>query len=659
MATGAPYEKALPDGTRCPTIEQSYGVHYKIPYVGQEWRTAWFSGSLSSYFYEEGTSGPMTWIDYSHNCEQLADSRNYRYWADFQATYSALFEGSWESVYNSDTWKNLYNELMSDISFLWGSPEEGGVFIVKAADNPSSLSSLRYWIVSWWGTYKQKQWNESIGDFEYKYKIAVSNAGNNRHSLNRFKKAAWHVFNNVSYPTGEEPQNSYSYYSVFLAGSPDVWYTTSNVTNVQRNLNCEDVTQDYKYVGYDITIADVPVFEIQRPVHAFGWSTEGYPDNAQVHIWDWRPDDTWEQIEGVPADGYNLDPTADAGISGDGGGNGSPDTNGDDVSDEDLGDLNSLTAINSGLVTLYRPTTAELTSFANFLYSGITDSAATQLKKLIANPLEYVIFVALCKFTPPISGVREEIAFCGIGSGVWSDKISNQFYDLDCGTVYFKEQFATFLDYSPNSKVKLYLPFVGCYDLSVDDLVGSYVHVKYRIDLLSGCCVAKVNIYRTARSTAPSDCSINSIIYEYTGNVYLNMPLSATDWRGAYQSLVGLVGGVAGGLAGGVGGALAIGNSVASSVLSQKVSVNRSGQIGSAYGYLGQSKPYLILERPIQSVPNRWGSYAGYVSNTYQTIKNLKGYTETDPKTVWSMNMHCTDAEATEIKSLFETGVYL
>lgn len=657
MATGAPNEKALPDGTRCPTIERTYGIHYKIPYVGQNWRDVWFSGSMTSFYYEEGTSTTVTWTDYSHACEKLASARNFRYWSDFTATYDVLLNGSFSSVYESDTWKNAYNNFLNDTSFLWGSPEEGGVFIVKAADNPSSMGSLAYWICMWWGLYTKRQWNSSLGDFDDFYKIDINNIGSNRHSLNQFKKVAWFVYNNTYYRDGEDVQNNYSYYSAFLAGAPNRWYDTSLVTAVDWDLNCEEVTDNCNYVGYDITISDIPVFEIQRPVKAWGWASGS--DNSHIDIYDWRPDDTWTQIEGVPADGYNLDPSSGGGYAGQGGGEGSPDTDGDDISDEDLGDLNSLTAINSGLVTLYRPTTAELTSFANFLYSGITDSAATQLKKLIANPLEYVIFVALCKFTPPISGEREEIAFCGIGSGVWSDKISNQFYDLDCGTVYFKEQFASFLDYSPNSKVKLYLPFVGCYELSVDDLVGSAVHIKYRIDLLSGCCVAKVKVSRQARSTAPKDCRINSIIYEYTGNVYLNMPLSATDWRGAYQSLVGLVGGVAGGLAGGVGGALAIGNSVASSVLSQKVSVNRSGQIGSAYGYLGQDKPYFILERPIQSVPNQWSSYAGYTSNILYRVGNLSGYTESDPKTVWSMNLHCTDGEANEIKSLFETGVYL
>ncbi len=74
---------------------------------------------------------------------------------------------------------------------------------------------------------------------------------------------------------------------------------------------------------------------------------------------------------------------------------------------------------------------------------------------------------------------------------------------------------------------------------------------------------------------------------------------------------------------------------------------------------MNYKKPYLILERPIQSVPTGWGSFEGYMSNNYAKVRNLKGYTETDPDTIWADNIHCTDSEAEEIRSLFSSGVYL
>lgn len=657
MATGQAFGKALPDGTYCPAIESNYGIHYKIPFVGQDWHVDWFSGSRSSYYYEEGTKQPVTWFDYSDKCAALAEARNYRYWSDFTSTYSILLNGSDSAIYESDIWKATYNEFLSDIQFLWGSPEEGGVFIIKSADDPTDIKSLKYFIGILWGLYTQERTDPNTGDTYSFYLLSVNLVGSLRHSLNRFKKVAWFVYNNTAYPDGEDVTNGYSYFSAFLAGEPDQWYTTSNVTSLRTELP-EACTNNINYVGYDITISDIPVFEIMRPNNAWGWY--GQTDNAEIDIFDWSPSlDEWEQISGIPSGGYELDPSSGGGFSGDGGGNGSPDVEGDEIIDESMEALNSLTCINSGLVTLYRPTPAELSSFAGFLYTGIDDTAAAQLKKLITNPLEYIIFVALCKFTPPISGEREEISFCGIGSGVTCDKISQQFYELDCGTLYFKEQFASFLDYSPNSKIKVYLPFCGCHEINCDDAVGSYIHIKYRIDLLSGCCVAKIIINRAARSTAPKDCRVNSIVYEFTGNIYLTMPLTATDWRGFYSSLVGLVGGVAGALTGGVGGAVALGGSVANSVMAQKVNVNRSGAIGSSYGYMGQNKPYIILERPIQSVPNSWGMFEGYTSNIYATIGDLKGYTEIDANTIWTKNIPCTDAEADEIRQLFNTGVYL
>ena len=651
MATGRPIANRMIPGTTTlvPTVERSYGIKYKrYPFISQDWSEAWIWYANTTYHYVENCPTIMSWFDYSGACQQLAGARNWRYWSDFQSEYAVLLNGCTEDVYESQVWKDKYNQFINDIAFLEGSMEEGGVFIVKAADNPTSTSSLSYWIVMYYGLYT-KVINEVNN-----YKIAIWNAGSNRHSLRQLQRVAWAVHDDTKYyQDGQpiEPKDSYNLYSLFLAGEPNRWLA-GNYQMSMASTNNVEATKANAYIPTEVT---GPAF-VQMPIRAWLWDSGS--DNTEVQIYDYSPTD-WDQIQGLSDEGYIANPSNSGNTMG--GGNGNPDTSGDDIDDESLTDLNSLTALNSGLVTLYRPTREQLSSFANFLYSGLTDSAVTQLKKLVTNPLDYIIFVALCKFTPPVAESMEEIAFCGIGTGVLAGKITQQFIDVPCGNIIFNEQFASFLDYAPHSKLKIYLPYCGTHDLNIDECMGSIINVKYRIDMLSGSCLAKIKISRQARSTAPQDSSINSIVYEYTGNCYLTMPLSATDWRGTYQALVGLAGGVIGGIAlGGAGGAIGIAQSVASSVTSQKVSVSRSGQEGSAYGYMGEDKPYLILERPIQSVPNQFGLWEGYSSNILEKVANLSGYTEIDTDTIWSDNFgHATQEECQMIKDIMNGGVYL
>ena len=70
-------------------------------------------------------------------------------------------------------------------------------------------------------------------------------------------------------------------------------------------------------------------------------------------------------------------------------------------------------------------------------------------------------------------------------------------------------------------------------------------------------------------------------------------------------------------------------------------------------------KPFLILERPIQSTPTNFGAFEGFMSNNYARIGNLSGYTEFDPDTVWSDFGKATEEESNMIKDILNGGVYL
>lgn len=295
-------------------------------------------------------------------------------------------------------------------------------------------------------------------------------------------------------------------------------------------------------------------------------------------------------------------------------------TQSDDIGFTDADNL-TIDAVTSGFLTLYNPTASEVKSFNNFLLSGLTDSVADNLKKLQASPMEFLIFIAQCHFSPPTS-VIEQISFAGVGSGVNSKVVSKQYYTLDCGTINIPEASQTFLDYEA-SKVSIYLPYAGIKELNVQDVTKSSVHVKYQINMLTGDCLIQVRVDRNARRHGDTD--VNAILYHFTGNVYTTLPISATDWRGAISAGLSLITAGASAMQGNAGGAV---GGIVDAVVSKKVAVNRAGSTSSSFGYMDNQKPYLILERVIPNIPTDYGKGNGYTTNMNKQISNLRGYTE-------------------------------
>lgn len=628
------------DETYVPSCEYAYGVHYYSQWIGNEWKTARFM-NRAVFMYEQGNQSPITIYNYRALCNRLTPKNNFYTYSDFTNRHRHLLNGFSESDFHTSVYDAYCEEFNNDVEWIWGNIEDGGCYVIKCANEPiASESDLYYRINVCYGIY---QYDESPNN----YYLATGNVSN-KIPIYGMERIGWYLLNKPDYiDQGLQKINHYSYLSFFWSQSPIDWYYVTMGNSPITTLP-EQATNDVRYVPY--ATGDIVGTEIMIPVKTWYW--EGGSANGDHDFSVYQPSDA-TQVTGEDLEELDIQPTPTA--SSVGGGYGTPETNSDDIEDEDIDDLNQLTAINSGLVTLFNPTMSELSSFSNWLYTGITDPIADQLKRLVSNPLEYIIFVAMCKFQPPVDQTREEIAFCGIGSNVYSDKISQQFVDIDCGTININEQWQSFLDYEPHSKIKIHLPFVGTHELQMDDFMSGQIGVKYRIDLLSGCCVAKVKVKRVSRKQ--TDPAINSILYQFDGNVYLTMPLSASDWRGAYSSLVNFAGGVVQGMAGNTMGAV---GSIASAITSQKVSVSRSGQTGSAYGYIGQNKPYLILERPIQSVPENWGAFEGYTSNIKSRVSDLEGYTEVDDNTIWTNNFgKATQEECDMIKDIMIKGVYL
>lgn len=340
----------------------------------------------------------------------------------------------------------------------------------------------------------------------------------------------------------------------------------------------------------------------------------------------------------------------------------------DESNNADLTDPNAsgIDAANSGFITLYNPSKSAIQQFNNFLFSNsITEAISTALKKLIADPIDYLVFIAMVRFMPEITDPSmQEIKFCGISTGVSSRVISKQAAWIKYQSRHIDRSFLGFEDYNPFSKCSIRLPYIGWKDLNIDEVMDSDVKVAYNVDCMTGTCVAQVHIYRSKRSylagqSSKGDTHINDNMYEFTGNCFEMLPLNATDFRGLFGSIMQTAVGIASGATS--GNPIGIASAVIGGASSAKVGIEHSGNMAASAGYFGDQDVVMRFERPIQSLPENYANLQGMPSNvTVKKIANIigNGYCEFEPESLILDGMvDATKDEIEEIRTLLSEGM--
>jgi len=395
------------------------------------------------------------------------------------------------------------------------------------------------------------------------------------------------------------------------------------------------------------------------------------------------------------------DPNDQGGTSGGGGGTGNFDNSSESAS---LTSMPSISAADAGLITLFRPSLSELKALGQYLWTHLTD-IWENIQKMFANPMDYIIALNILPVLPNVGTSRN------IRLGLWESDISmppvlSQWYEFDCGSITVSEYWGSALDYSPNTKVHAMLPFIGSVQLSTDEIMGKTLHLIYRIDLLSGHCVAVITVN-------------DDVYYQFTGNCAVSVPLTGADWSRVYGAIVGAIatGATLGAGAAGAGAgvaaasqlahvaeteavqadlALMTGNAgamtstqhmalqaraaqagaryqaaksaqsaavtyaagnVVSQIMGSKISVSHTGSISGSAGFLGMRQAYILIEYPNQSLAENHKHFFGYPSNMYSVLSGLSGFTQCQQ--VIFESTAATDDETSEIINLLKEGVYL
>lgn len=289
----------------------------------------------------------------------------------------------------------------------------------------------------------------------------------------------------------------------------------------------------------------------------------------------------------------------------------------------------------NAMFTLYNPSGGDLTNLANFLWSP-TWSIDT-FKKIFANPLDCILgLMVMPHLSAPVDTKVMNVG--NISTGVTLHYFTKQFYDFDCGTFELMEYYNSYLDYSPYTKVNIYLPYIGDKQLSTDEVMNKTLGVKYRFDLATGDCIAFITVDGT-------------VLYSFSGNCAARLPLAGNNWNGIIPAITGVAisaGSMAAGLP-------ALGAASAAAVSTMKETISHTGSISGSAGLMGIQTPYLIITRPRQALPLQQNSFTGYPSFITESLGSLNGYTEVEACHL--EHVPCTQEELIEIEELLRKGV--
>ena len=313
----------------------------------------------------------------------------------------------------------------------------------------------------------------------------------------------------------------------------------------------------------------------------------------------------------------------------------------------------SISVSDSGFVTLYKPTLAQLQSLAAYMWSGLFDMAT--FRKIFADPMDCIISLALMPVNPTASG-SQELKVGNIGTGITIDKISTQFVEVSFNSLNIGLRANSFMDYSPYTKAQIYLPFIGTRSLSIDDIAGKNITLKYIIDVFTGACNASLGVEVTAKDGTTK----TTTLYQFTGNVLANVPVTANNFASFLQATIGAVS-TAVGVATGAGALPAIASAV-NAATSMKPDIEKSGNLSATAGFLGVQKPYLILTYPNLCRPEGRDKVTGTPSflglSSNKKLSAFHGFTQLHRVNVQGIS--CTETERQMILSqLTGEGVIL
>lgn len=364
-------------------------------------------------------------------------------------------------------------------------------------------------------------------------------------------------------------------------------------------------------------------------------------------------------------------PYYDGGTSEEGGGNGNFS---EDSDNPETDELPGIDAIGTGFAAIFKPSKSQLRSLSELFWNS---NVFTFLQNLVENITDMFTSLAMVPFEVE-AGSTVSVTWLGIDTAINLTLAAKQYYEFNMGSIDLSNDSRIFtsgsaLDYSPFSTLGIYLPFIGYQELDIDECRGAVINLRYRIDILSGACVAIIKV-------AGRD------IYQFTGNCLTQIPITNENMQSLVTDAVN-VGIAAAGKQAAKGTMAATEEQIGKSTMSTerkevamahateslghsqsrlvsatanlmasgKPSFNKTGAVSSAASMMSVKQPYLFLTTPRQSIPEHYQRYCGFPSNITGKLGDFSGYTVVE--NIRLNGLVATSPEVAEIYDLLKKGV--
>lgn len=315
----------------------------------------------------------------------------------------------------------------------------------------------------------------------------------------------------------------------------------------------------------------------------------------------------------------------------------------------------ALSAIDTGLLTLFSPTKTQVKDLADYLWND--SSFFTNIQKLWTEPLDTIISFGIipCNLASITDQNASTIYVGNCNTGLTAFKLNKQYFHVDFGSVEIPLNSKNALDFEPFCRAQMYLPYIGFVPIKINEIMEGKVYLEYWIDCLSGDCIAQIGVEKYTNYQT----NLKSILYEYHGNCLIKLPLCSRDFSSFYKNLITApVGAISGAVGGGsVGGGVANGVASVVDTFLDGPDIQRSGAYSGSSSAFALRTPYIVITKACQQMPAHYSKYVGYPSFITYTLSELSGYTVIDG--VIDNTVKATDTEKQEIERLLKEGVIL
>lgn len=325
-------------------------------------------------------------------------------------------------------------------------------------------------------------------------------------------------------------------------------------------------------------------------------------------------------------------------------------------------------------------TKSEVNEFADEIFTADESKAAEISKGLIlmgTNPIQSVISMRMYPFNVKAytTTARAHISMGRTQLETETSRIvGNPSIILDLGRYDVVRKFNNYLDYE-ETKLSIYLPYIGTFSLDPKQCMGKSLHVTYTVDLFTGTCEAFVTANGIMVLTQQGVIGINMATTGSDASGYASQAYNATFNQvnaynqaitGTARSIIGVatstsgVGALTGGIAG-TSGALSGSMGIDKANLDKKLSTNASSPIvnGTASPMLAMYKPqvvYLIFDYPVLENPSLYGESEGYTYMKSGRLSQFSGHTRASNPHLNGLE-YITREELESLTSILEGGI--